>query len=70
MNPEANMKNTASERDRKLAQVCENCPVCARAREKQRGFSFWFVKNVEDGLCPFCRAYERIHGRKAHEREH
>jgi hypothetical protein len=31
--------------------------------------AFQFVKSVEEGICPFCRAYERVNGRKAHERE-
>jgi hypothetical protein len=63
------MEHSASERDRKLAQVCENCLVCTRARRKQRGVAFWLVKHVENGLCPFCGAYERVHGRQAHEPE-
>jgi hypothetical protein len=25
------------------------------------------VKKIEAKLCPFCRAYERVCGRKAHE---
>jgi hypothetical protein len=25
------------------------------------------VQIVEVRLCPFCKAYERVHGRKAHE---
>jgi hypothetical protein len=25
------------------------------------------VKQIESSLCPFCRAYERVYGRKAHE---
>jgi hypothetical protein len=25
------------------------------------------VKKIEARLCPFCRAYERVYGRKAHE---
>lgn len=61
------MDPSASEKDRKLAQVCVNCPICTRARRKQRGVAFWVVKNVENGLCPFCKAYERVYGRKAHE---
>ena len=64
------MEQSASERDRKLAKVCVNCPVCTRARRKQRGVAFWLVKNVENRLCPFCKAYERVHGRKAHEPRH
>lgn len=54
--------------DRVLAKVCECCPVCRHARYHQHGFVYNFVKNVEQDICPFCRAYERVHGRKAHER--
>lgn len=56
-----------SEKDRELAQKCVECTVCQRAREKQRGFAFWFVKNIEKRFCPACQAYERVYGRKAHE---
>jgi hypothetical protein len=41
--------------------------VCRRAREKQRGLAYWFVKHVEGGFCPYCQAYEKVYGRKAHE---
>ena len=53
--------------DRALAAVCEHCPVCRHARKTQQGIAFQLVKNVEEGICPFCRAYERVNGRKAHE---
>jgi len=53
--------------DKGLARVCANCPVCRRARQRQRGLAFWLVKHVEAKVCPFCRAYERVHRRKAHE---
>lgn len=53
--------------DRTLARVCETCPVCRTARNNQRGLAYRFVKGVEGGVCPFCMAYERVHGRKAHE---
>lgn len=53
--------------DRRLARMCELCPVCRHARHKQAGLAFTFVKQVEGGVCPFCQAYERVHGRKAHE---
>ena len=53
--------------DRTLAAVCEHCPVCRHARKSQQGMAFELVKRVETGICPFCRAYERVHGRKAHE---
>jgi hypothetical protein len=56
-----------SERDRAMAQRCLECPVCSHARRKQRGLAFWFVKGIEGGLCPYCKAYERVYGRKAHE---
>jgi uncharacterized protein CbrC (UPF0167 family) len=57
----------STERDRRMAQQCLECVVCRRAREKQRGFAFWLVKVVEGGICPYCRAYERVYGRRAHE---
>jgi hypothetical protein len=60
------MKREASSFEKALAKVCANCPVCRRARQRQRGFAFWLVKRVETKLCPFCRAYERVYGRKAH----
>ena len=53
--------------DRTLARMCEVCPVCRHARKAQAGISFAIVKNVEVAICPFCKAYERVHGRKAHE---
>ena len=53
--------------DRALARVCESCPVCRPARRNQQGLAYSFVKGVEGHICPFCRAYERVHGRKAHE---
>lgn len=56
-----------SKLDRALASVCRNCPVCRRARERQKGLAFWLVNKVEHRLCPFCRAYERVYGRRAHE---
>ena len=58
-----------TDKDRAMAQRCVQCPVCGYARRKQRGFVFWFVKRVEGGVCPYCKAYERVYGRKAHEPE-
>ncbi len=55
-----------SELDIALAKVCQNCPVCRQARATQKGPAFWFTSKVESGVCPFCRAYERVYGRKAH----
>ena len=56
-----------TDRDRALAQRCVECPVCTRARRQQRGVAFWFVKQVEGSVCPFCQAYEKVYGRKSHE---
>jgi hypothetical protein len=56
-----------TEKDRKRAEGCLQCPVCNHARKKQRGIIFWFVKRVEGSLCPNCKAYEKVYGRKAHE---
>ena len=56
-----------TEKDRKLAEQCLKCPVCGHARRKQKGLCFWFVKKLESSICPACKAYERVYGRKAHE---
>jgi len=56
-----------TEKDRKRAEQCLSCPVCNYARRKQRGIIFWFVKKLEGSVCPSCRAYEKVYGRKAHE---
>ena len=60
--------NEPSALDRTLAKVCEFCPVCLHARYHQKGMVFDFVKNVEQDICPFCKAYERVHVKKAHEK--
>jgi len=59
--------NTISEKDKRMARSCMECPVCSRARKKQRGIAYWFVKHIENGICPNCAAYERVYGKKAHE---
>jgi hypothetical protein len=61
------MSGEISEKDRAMAKKCLACHLCKQARRKQRGFAFWFVKKIEGGLCPYCKAYERVYGRKAHE---
>lgn len=53
--------------DLTLARVCEWCPVCRSARKTPGGVAYRFVKGVEESICPFCRAYARVHGHKAHE---
>ena len=59
--------DTITPEQRKLAESCLNCKLCRHARQRQRGLIFWFVKRVEGGLCPACKAYEKVYGRKAHE---
>ena len=62
------MQNEAiTEKDRKLAKQCLECFLCKRARGKQKGLAFWFVKKLESGFCPACKAYEKVYNRKAHE---
>ena len=56
-----------TEKDMEMAQKCIECPVCRHARKKQRGIAYWFVKKIEGGFCPYCRAYEKVYGQKAHE---
>ena len=58
---------TITERDRAMAQKCLECPVCCHARKTQKGPVFWFVQRIEGSVCPYCKAYERVYGRKAHE---
>ena len=56
-----------TEKDRELAAKCLSCPVCRRARKKQRGLCFWFVRRLERRICPACQAYARVYGRMAHK---
>lgn len=67
---EAPIRTTAATAlDLKLARVCELCPVCRHARKQQQGLAFSLVKGIEQDICPFCRAYQRVHGRKAHQQK-
>lgn len=61
------METDITEKDRELAKQCMECPVCSKARVNQRGIAFLFVKFLEGGICPACKAYEKVYGRKAHE---
>ena len=58
--------SSVTERTRALAERSVNCVVCQRARRQQAGLLFLIVKTFE-GLCPYCRAYEKVYGRKSHE---
>lgn len=60
-------ETTITEKDRAMAQKCVDCPVCSHARKTQRGLAYLFVKFIEGGFCPYCKAYEKVYGRKAHE---
>ena len=53
--------------DRALARICHACPFCRNARTRQSGVAYRVVRKLESKVCPFCQAYERVHGRKAHE---
>jgi hypothetical protein len=61
------VKRKITDWDRKMARFCVICTVCSHARKKQKGAAFWFVQKIEGKLCPFCKAYERVYGRKAHQ---
>ncbi|NQU44528.1 hypothetical protein HQ520_14655 [bacterium] len=61
------MDKSITEKDRRMAEKCVSCVVCNRARTKQRGFAYWVVRHVEGRICPFCKAYEKVYGRKAYE---
>ena len=56
-----------TDKDMARAQKCMKCLACIRARKKQKGIAFWFVRLIENKICPYCIAYERVYGRKAHE---
>jgi hypothetical protein len=55
--------------DTMLARVCAACPLCRHARRHGKGIAVAIVRSIETRLCPFCIAYEKVHGRKAHENE-
>jgi hypothetical protein len=53
---------------KKLAHFCKHtCPVCTRAREKGKGVLYTVVR-LEEELCPACRSYKKVYGKKAHEK--
>ncbi|MBL7153376.1 MAG: hypothetical protein ISS79_06640 [Phycisphaerae bacterium] len=55
-----------TKRQKWMARMCANCTLCKYARKKQKGLIYRIVK-LESRICPFCRAYEKVYGRKAHE---
>lgn len=56
-----------TDRDRAMALRCVHCPPCRHAQRTQRGLAYWLVKAIAGPACPYCRAYEKVYGRKAHE---
>ncbi|OQW95309.1 MAG: hypothetical protein BWK77_07710 [Verrucomicrobia bacterium A1] len=60
------MKANITDLDRALARICELCPVCRTARRHPEGAANAFVRRIEGRVCPFCRAYARVHGRPSH----
>jgi len=58
---------TITDKDREMAHVCMECPCGKTARQEQKGLVFECVKNFAESVCPFCQAYEKVYGRKAHE---
>jgi hypothetical protein len=60
-------ETSVKRKDKQMAQRCVECTICKHARKKQRGIAYWFVKNIENRLRPYCAAYERVYGKKAHE---
>ena len=61
------MNANVTQKEIEMAQKCVECTICEKARVNQKGFAFWFVKKIEGGLCPHCKAYEKVYGKKAHE---
>ena len=62
-------REAITERDRRRVKVCLRCPLCRHARKTQKGAAYQLVKTIEEGLCPYCKAYEKVYGRRAHEPE-
>jgi hypothetical protein len=62
------MQKSITDKDRKRAEFClTGCGGCKKARKQQKGFPFWIVKFIGVGVCPNCKAYAKVYGRKAHE---
>ena len=52
---------------RSKAKRCLECPICKRAREKQRGLAYLFTKYIDRKICPNCKAFEQMTGQLAYE---
>jgi len=49
------------------ARRCLKCPICSRAREKQKGIAYFFTKHFDRKVCPNCKAFEKVTGQLAYE---
>ena len=49
------------------ARWCLKCPICSRAREKQKGLAYLFTKHIDRKVCPNCKAFEKVTGQLAYE---
>jgi len=49
------------------ATWCLKCPICSRAREKQKGIAYFFTKHIDRKVYPYCKAFEKVTGKLAYE---
>lgn len=49
------------------ARWCLKCPICNRAREKQKGIVYLLVKHIDRKVCPSCKAFEKVTGQLSYE---
>lgn len=52
----------------KKALNCVDCGICKRARVKQKGIAYFFVKYIDRKVCPDCKAFEKVFNRPAFDR--
>jgi len=55
-----------TDRDRAMAQNVSSAPSARAPPRTSAGVSYWFVKSSKR-ILPVLQAYEKVHGRKAHE---
>jgi len=48
-----------------MARRCMECKLCRYARKKQSGL-IYRIAQLESMICPFCRAYEKVYGKKSY----
>jgi len=58
---------TAPDDLKEKARKCLECPLCRRAREKQKGIAYLLVKYIDRKICPYGRALEKFTGQPAYE---